>query len=171
MALSGDALQAILAATTEANRQAMVTVGETLATSLNQKSTEDQARTDALMKMMQDQLEKQDKVMQAMLMHLGRFCHPEGSLLAKDLPEVDEFKRSSVADENAQSDFLIMFAQICAHMEATGKLTAQIKFPGLPPSARIHSCIVGSGCSIHMFSDQNQLSHLNCALACTVADR
>ena len=33
-------------------------------------------------------------------------------------------------------------------------------FPGLPPSARIRSCIVDSGCSIHMFSDQNQLSRL-----------
>ena len=81
MALTGDALQAILTATTEANRQAMVTVGETLATSLNQKSTEDQARTDALMKMMQDQLEKQDKVMQAMLIaHVPRQVLPPRGL-------------------------------------------------------------------------------------------
>ena len=43
MALTGDALQAILATATEASRQAMVTVGETLANSINQKSTEDHA--------------------------------------------------------------------------------------------------------------------------------
>ena len=139
MALSGDALQAILAATTEANRQAMVTVSETLATSLNQKSTEDQARADALLKTMQEQIEKQDKVMQALLVHLDRSRRPEGSLTAKDSPDVDEFKHGSVADENAQSDFLITFAQICAHMEATGKLTAQIKFRQCRRQGRLQS--------------------------------
>ena len=74
MALTGDALQAILATATEASRQAMVTVGETLATSLNQKSTEDQACTDALIKTMQDQIKQQDQAMQAMIRHLGP-CH------------------------------------------------------------------------------------------------
>ena len=59
----------------------VIAAGETLATSLNQKSTEDQARTDALIKTMQDQLEKQDKVMQAMLMYLDRSRRPEGPSL------------------------------------------------------------------------------------------
>ena len=59
MALTGDALQAILAAQSEANRQNMVAISETLATSLNQKSMEDQARTDALLKTMQNQIDEQ----------------------------------------------------------------------------------------------------------------
>ena len=41
----------------------------------------------------------------------------------------------SVADENMQSDFLVMFAQICAHMEATGKLPFQILFRQFEDSA------------------------------------
>ena len=116
MALSGSDLQAILAAQAEANRQHMITFGETLATSLAQKSTDDQARTDALLKTMQTQIDQQDKTMQAMIRHLDKSRRPEGSLSAKDTPDVDEFKHSSVADENAQSDFLITFAQICANM-------------------------------------------------------
>ena len=128
MALPGDALTAILAAQAEANRQNMVSFGETLATSLARKSTEDQARTDALIKTMQDQIKQQDQTMHAMIRHLDKSRHPEGSLSTKDTPDVDEFKHSSVADEGAQSDFLIAFGQICAHMEATGKLTSQVLF-------------------------------------------
>jgi hypothetical protein len=33
-------------------------------------------------------------------------------------------------------------------------------FPGLPTSAVVKSCIVDSGCAIHMFADSNQLSHI-----------
>ena len=58
MALSGDALQAILTANSEANRQAMIIISDTLTTSLNQKSAEDQACMDSLLKTMQDQIDK-----------------------------------------------------------------------------------------------------------------
>ena len=43
MALTGQAPQAILTANSEANRQAMTTISDTLAAPLNQKSAEDQA--------------------------------------------------------------------------------------------------------------------------------
>ena len=68
MALSGDALQAILAANSEANRQAMAAMGDTFATSFREKSAEDQARMDALLQKMQDRIDKQDETMQAELM-------------------------------------------------------------------------------------------------------
>ena len=49
---------------------------------------------DSLLKTMQDQIDRQDKTMKAMLMHIDRSRRPEGSLTAKDSPDVDEFKHA-----------------------------------------------------------------------------
>ena len=90
-------------------------MAEVFATSLKEKSAEDQACFDAIMQKFQDRMDKQDDTMKSMLRYMDRSPRPEGSLSAKDTPDVDEFKHASVAKDNAQSDFLITCTQLCAH--------------------------------------------------------
>ena len=94
--MDGDALTAILAASSAANQRALTGMAEVFATSLKEKSAEDQARFDAIMQKFQARMDQQDEAMKSMLMHMDRSRRPEGSLSAKDTPDVDEFKHASV---------------------------------------------------------------------------
>ena len=126
--MNADAVQLLINANAESNKAALTDMAQVLATSLKEKSADDQARFEAMMEKMQNRIDQQDATMTAVLEHLGRTNQPEGSLSAKDTPDVDEFKHSALADKDAQSDYLVTFAQLCANMQATGKLTAQTDY-------------------------------------------
>ena len=79
------------------------------ADSLQEKSVEDQNCLYAMMQKLQDRMDRQGETMQSMLLCTDRSRRPEGFLSAKDTPDVDEFKHAFVAEENAQSDFLVTF--------------------------------------------------------------
>ena len=118
----------LIEANAESNKVALADMAQVLVTLLKEKSAEDQAQFEAIMEKMQNCIDQQDANMKTMLDHLAGANLPEGSLLSKDTPDVDEFKHSALVSNDAQSDYLVTFAQPCANMEATSKLTAQTDY-------------------------------------------
>ena len=73
---------------------------------------------------MQEKLNEQQQALIDALKQLDKAHHGDDVVVPKDFPSVDEFKYGAVTDPSAQSDFLVAYAQIAAHMEAAGKFLA-----------------------------------------------